>query len=358
MKIKVLHMIHSLVGGGAEKQLRLLANGMNTEIFDVTVFCVNDAGHDIDSQSVNITVANEKSPYKLSYLREIWRVIRDNKPDIVHIWLPASVSIPAMLFAFIQGRKIIFSYRNRMTFNRGLCYPEFLIALICADTIISNHEVIDSNFLYKWLYKLKHGRVIRNAVYVPDNYQKTSLAKVATNKFIFIGRLTKQKNPLILIDAFAALKGRAGWCLEVYGKGELEGAINNLIAIHGLNDKIFMKGFTPDPYLVMQAADCLIFPSLHEGMPNVLVEAFNIGLPVIASNITENINLVNDNESVIWVNPCEVQSISNGVTSFLAMDVESRQKLVINAKKISSEYAIEKMVLSYQYFYKSMSEKL
>ncbi len=354
MKIKVLHMIHSLVSGGAEKQLSLLANNMNVERFGVNVFCVNTNGSEIDTRKVNLFVVKDKNPFKWAYLKSMWHIIRKTDPDIVHIWLPASVSIPAMIFAFLLRKRVIFSYRNRMMFSRWLCYPEYLLVLISAKLIISNHKITYSNILYKLLFWLKNGIVINNAVQVPEMYSKMGNILTDCVKFVFIGRLTAQKNPILLIEALSSIKDRNDWSLDIYGKGELEDTIMSLINSSGLQDKVTIKGFTSEPYAVLKEADCLIFPSIHEGMPNVLIEAFIIGLPVIASDIIENRDIIMDGDAVIWIDPHDKDSISNGVKSFLDMDLATIKNKIMNGKSISSSFSLDKMVKNFENVYSSL----
>lgn len=357
MKIKVLHMIHSLVNGGAEKQMRLLVNNMDTDKFSVSVFCVKDIGNDIDSEAIKVIVAKQKNPFTLEYIREIKQAIKACNPDIVHIWLPASVAIPSLWFAFLNKAKIIFSYRGRMYFNRGLCYPEFLMVMLFADRIISNHKIDNSNILYKGLFKIKQGSIINNAVVVPESFRKLNYASNSQNtKFIFMGRLSELKNPLIVIEAFSHLRDNPDWHLDIYGKGELEQDVQDLITRQGLNSRIFLKGFAAEPYKIMQEADCLLFPSISEGMPNVLVEAFAIGLPVIASDIQGNRHIVEQQNAVIWINPVDVNSIIQGIENFIAMSRQSKAIMLENARCLAMEYTLEAMVNHYEKYYESMSQ--
>ncbi|MFT5548676.1 MAG: hypothetical protein ACI9CO_000593 [Candidatus Azotimanducaceae bacterium] len=166
-KIKLLHFVHSLVSGGAEKQLRLLSDGLDKRKFEVAIFCVDDTGNDIADKRVEIRTPKTRKVTTLSYFNSIYRVVKEFDPDVVHVWLPASVSIPTMIVCRLLDKKVIFSYRNKMHFHRPLSYPRFLVAVACANRIVGNHENVDSHPFFKWLYRQNLGRVINNTVVVP-----------------------------------------------------------------------------------------------------------------------------------------------------------------------------------------------
>lgn len=350
-KIKVMHCIHSLIGGGAEKQLSILANEINKTNFEFSIFCINRNGKDNIRKAVNFYISKAIRISSFDYFVNIWMAIKNSEPDIVHVWLPASITIPAMTFGFLQGKKIIFSYRNRMRFQRWIHYPEYLFALFFADQIISNHDVIQSHPAYRFLYRLKNGIIIHNAVSIPDAYFKTTTPSSDTFKFIFIGRLTSQKNPLTLIHALSKIPKHIPWQLDIYGAGELEDAIIKAIHDRGLDSKVYLKGYTDDPYYVMSKADCLLFPSLHEGMPNVLIEAFAIGLPVIASDIMEIRTIVGSNEALIWINPRDIESIYSGIQYYLSLPVDKLEAHVKAGRLIAQHYSLQSMTSQYESLY-------
>ena len=89
----------------------------------------------------------------------MWKAICHFDPDLIHIWLPESVAIPAMLIGRLQGRKVILSYRGRRRFKRKLTYIEAGLAVLCVDSIVSNHEVLAApsyaSSVFRWLFARK-----------------------------------------------------------------------------------------------------------------------------------------------------------------------------------------------------------
>lgn len=102
--------------------------------------------------------------------------------------------------------------------------------------------------------------------------------------FGHVGRFTPQKNHAFLLDVFAAVAARApGAALVLAGTGPLEEEMRAKAAALGLAGRVRFLGPRQDVPRLLQALDCFLFPSLHEGLPVTLVEAQAAGLPVIAS---------------------------------------------------------------------------
>jgi glycosyltransferase involved in cell wall biosynthesis len=108
---------------------------------------------------------------------------------------------------------------------------------------------------------------------------------------LFVGRLERQKNPLLLIDgiarAMAAASAARNLRLVVIGEGSLRAGAEARARDLGVADRIHWLGFQPREDLpsIMNAADLLVLPSAFEGMPITVLEALACGLPVVATDV-------------------------------------------------------------------------
>lgn len=108
-----------------------------------------------------------------------------------------------------------------------------------------------------------------------------------------IGRFHKQKNHEFLLEVFRAMKDRRqDAVLLLVGTGELEPSIRRRVKELGLEASVIFTGLRFDVPQLLSAMDVFVFPSLHEGMPNTVIEAQATGLPcVIADTITPEADL-------------------------------------------------------------------
>lgn len=113
-------------------------------------------------------------------------------------------------------------------------------------------------------------------------------------RFLFVGRLDDQKGVPVLFDALARLGKSADWKLSLYGAGPEEKNLRRLCLERGFGQRVEFAGFSNDMPAVYRNADLLVLPSLHEGMPNVVLEAMSSGTPILATDIGGTRELLSD----------------------------------------------------------------
>lgn len=141
----------------------------------------------------------------------------------------------------------------------------------------------------------------------------TRVPNVDGFRFLFIGRFTKQKNLLTLIEAFALLtKEIKNISLTLIGDGEERPQIINKILELNIDKDVHLPGFIKNSDLAkfMQSSNCFILPSYFEGFGVVLIEAQAAGLPIIASDIPETKDVVT-NDNAILFNPKDANSLKD-----------------------------------------------
>ncbi|MDX6732582.1 MAG: hypothetical protein QOC54_2530 [Baekduia sp.] len=112
-------------------------------------------------------------------------------------------------------------------------------------------------------------------------------------RVLSVGRLDREKNPLLLADVLAGLDGGGrpsdpDWRLDVVGDGPMRGELEARLAARGQQDRADLKGYVPiDGGLLelYREADVFLHVSWTEGLPQVLFEAFAAGLPVVATDV-------------------------------------------------------------------------
>ena len=120
---------------------------------------------------------------------------------------------------------------------------------------------------------------------------------------LFAGRLEPVKNPAFLVEAYARARTEvANLDLILVGTGSEDRAIADLVAARGLGDRVHLLGALPRErvYALMKGALCLVIPSLAEGHPLVVLEAWAAGIPVLASAVKGLRDLVRDDAGALF----------------------------------------------------------
>ena len=356
-RIRILHCIHSLTSGGAERQMQLLVSVSHRHNMEPGVFCVNDKGNAMPQAATTLYKSSTTNRFNLGIFSSLNRAILDFRPNIIHTWLPASVTIPTMLLATLKQVPCVWSYRNAMFFNRPLTTLEYMLAWPCSARIISNNPVKRSSWPYRLLYRAKSGVEIRNAVRVDPKYRRPLPSHEAHSErlILFAGRITHQKNWRCLIQALPVVRRSHSVKLLVCGDGEERSQLTTLIDQLGLASCISLMGYRSDLHEIMQRADVLVLPSWYEGMSNVFLEALAIGLPCVVSNIPANLNIIEESECALTFNPSSPEELAACLLKlFDSQDLT--QSLIQRGWKVAEKYALDRCAEEHAAVYRSILE--
>ena len=114
-----------------------------------------------------------------------------------------------------------------------------------------------------------------------------------TKTILFIGRLSIQKSPWHLINAFnEIMKQRKDVNLVFIGDGDnyVQNYIKTLIKSYGIENNVVFLGRKKNPYKYLKVSNVLVLSSHFEGTPNVIVESIALGIPIVSSNCTLGIS--------------------------------------------------------------------
>lgn len=135
-------------------------------------------------------------------------------------------------------------------------------------------------------YFWKRTRRKAEIIYNPVNIKFYSQERLPENHHIvMVGRLQEQKNPMMLLDAFLLIeKDFPQYELDFYGEGELKPLLIERVQELGKNDRIHFHGQISDVERILASASLFVMTSDYEGMPNALMEAMAVGVPVISTD--------------------------------------------------------------------------
>lgn len=130
---------------------------------------------------------------------------------------------------------------------------------------------------------------------------------VKDNEFLIIsvGELTKRKNHILVLNTLKRLRDKKVKDIKylICGSGPLEGDLRAEVIREELEKQVIFAGYCTDIQSQLAAADCFVFPSLHEGLPMAMMEAMAAGLPVIGLPIRGNEDLIEHKKGGYLVGP-------------------------------------------------------
>lgn len=285
----IVIFIPSIESGGVEKNLFYILNHIQYK-FD-RVFLVSADQFKNKKITKNIKLLSPSSKYFSDKSRIIksliclYIIIKNfwNKEILIF-------SLQSNLFSIIASKLISSKIILRLNTSPEKYSTNFVKKFIfrimysLADKIIVNSYEFKNNF--KNYYNLD-STVILNPLKIVKTKKKISFFKNFNKlKIICIGRLTHQKDHMTLLKSLELLKYKfkVNFRLYLIGKGYNFNLLSNFIKISGLQKNIKLAGYKENAFEYINSSDLLVLTSRYEGLPNVLIEAQALGVPIISSD--------------------------------------------------------------------------
>ncbi|MDJ0838177.1 MAG: glycosyltransferase [Acidobacteriota bacterium] len=344
-------IIDHLDSGGAQRQLVVLAHLLKKAGHEVRVIVYYDQdffGDELRQAGVTVKLISPGS--KLSRIIKVRTAIRKHKPDAVIAYLHTPgilaelAGFPRRKFAVISSE--LTGTTGVMRKGDGIRYQLHRLA----DAVVTNGQTL-ADFVTRqapWLKNKMH--VIVNCVEldrftVPDKPERPGVPNV-----VVLGRLSPEKNPMVLVRALILLRDRHGVQARVdwYGNpffvdgkpGPNSGVYLELIdgiEKAGLQDQFYVHQPTTDVVPLYQNASIICLPSLYEGMSNVICEALSCGRPALVSRICDNDLLVRPGENGYLFDPENPQELADCLYDFSQLDVNRRAAMGARSRQIAEE---------------------
>jgi glycosyltransferase involved in cell wall biosynthesis len=357
--LKVLHLIPTLEGGGAERQLAMLAVEQSSLGHEVHIALRRSNGVYMElmsSSRVEIHLLGDlRSINPLLFLR-ISALMSRLKPDVVQTWLP-QMDVTGGAVAIWNSVPLVLTERaSKLAFDSS-CLLTWLRKQIGrrAKAVVAN-SATGAGYWQSVLPKNTILCTIPNAIDVVSiqNAPPVSreLTQIDKKVILIVGRLSHQKAVEIVLKAISLLTERGGIRVLIMGDGPLRVELEELIEALNIVDSVVMLPFQLGWWGWLKSADALISMSRYEGNPNVVLEAMVAGCPLIVSDIPEHREILTD-ESASFV-PVE-NSMELAVTiEKLFADPESARKKSELAKKFVGSLTMQRAADAYANVYASV----
>lgn len=171
----------------------------------------------------------------------------------------------------------------------------------------------------------------------------------STPRILSVGRVVHQKGLDLALHALARLKDM-DWHWDIAGDGPRLSELQSLAQVLGIADRVTFLGWQTRKQVAKLnlQSNLFLFPSRHEGMPNAVLEAMAGGLPVIATRIAGNEEIVLDGETGLLVESENVEQLSDAVRKLLSDYVLCKKMGYASRERVEQKYTWKKCAVSYQ----------
>ncbi|MBI4347714.1 MAG: glycosyltransferase [Elusimicrobia bacterium] len=366
---KVLYVSTSTTQGGAEKTLYTLATLLDPKQFQVAavvslkakgVFAekLEAAGHRV------YTLGVQDRP-RFRHLKDLAEIIAANKPDIVHAIMYQAIQLCRALkglgyaqFPLVSAPRV--HYRTRSGFSLFIDKT-----LKPYDTMLVTESEASRKYLLEELrYDSAKVSTIYNGVDIAswpvskaDRTRLRAQLRLNPEDVLVgaVGRLDVQKGHRYLIEAVAKLKAAQPVKLAIAGDGPLRRELESLARQLRVEEDVAFLGEVKDVPAWLSAFDVFALPSLWEGLPNAMLEAMAMGLPVVATNVDGVPEILQHDVDGLLCAPKDSQSLFVQLQD-LVMDPELRSKLGASAKRaIKERFKLMDMISNYEKLYATLA---
>lgn len=365
---KIIFLITKSNFGGAQKYVFELALAAKSRGWNTIVACGGTGGkkaglgllaQKLDEAEIPVVhiphfTRNMSADDDITSFFEVRRLIREERPDILHVTSSKAGGIGALAGRLTRVPHIIFT-------SHGLTVDEvwrprwqrFLIYIGTWFTLLfSHHAIMISRETYQ---RAKHMPAmwhkvtfIKNGVAPVDFFTKDEALKeleitLPQGHTLIggIGELHLNKNWHAAIQALANLPQTVH--LAIIGSGDEYDSLKLHVQKYNLSERVHLLGYIPDAVRYLKAFDVFVLPSKKEGLPYVILEAGLAGLPVVASDLPGNRDIITSGTHGFLIEP--TPTILAASIEMLLRDEGMRRRLgSALQERVMDEFSIHKMI--------------
>ena len=367
----IAHVLFRLGTGGLENGVVNLINTTPDEKYRHVVICMTDYTdfrNRIKKDDVQVYCLNKKPGKDFAVYFRLWKLLREIKPDILHTRNLSALE--AQLSGLLAGIKCrIHGEHGRDIDDVDGTNPRYVLLRRLFRPVIQRYIPMSKD-LDTWLVKQikvpkKKITQIYNGVdlsrfkisndkplnLLPPDFRSSDLMLIGT-----VGRLDPVKDQITLIQAFIHLvKTYPAVCnqirLVIVGDGSLLPKLRELITEAGVDGLIWFAGERNDVAEIMQTMDLFVLPSINEGISNTILEAMATALPVIATDVGGNPELVINNQTGYLVPRQDPIAMAEVFKHYL----DNPDLIAVHGKagraRCESTFSLDRMIVDYMNVY-------
>ena len=368
----VVHVIHRLVMGGLENGLLNLINRMPPERYRHVIVCLKDAtefSQRIQREDVRIICLNRKDGQDFGMFVKLFRILRELRPDIVHTRNIATLE--CQLPAWLAGvRHRIHGEHGWDAYDPGGTNQKLQWLRRAFRPLVQRYIALSSQLNDYLLDKIGVPAVkirqicngVDTAIFQPAHGDKLGIPGCPFPRpgpWVLVGtvgRMHGVKDQMNLVRAFLHLlevrpdlKDTAR--LVLVGEGPLRQEAASVLREAGILDLAWLPGERNDVPDILRGLDVFVLPSQAEGISNAILEAMATGLPVVATAVGGNPDLVVDGATGRLVEAGNPKAMANVLAEYLDNPGQIRRHGEEGLRRVLDQFSLDRMVCQYMAVY-------
>lgn len=377
-KRKIVFIVDTLEVGGAEKSLLAISRMLMTfEPVFIQLFPGGGLHQDFISAKIQIIEMGFRPSYRFKRMAEqTAEVVKKINPCIIHSTLfradivsriiATQLEIPLVSSlvnnSYGKRRYSSLSLLGRLKLKSVQTWDRYTAKTV--DLFISNSRTIKYSNMNALDIDGDKVRVIYRGR-EPKDFERVTPDEISTLReslhlndrkvYLNVSRLLNRKGQIDLVKAFAELlKSKNNCQLLIAGEGTFRDELQAEISALGMDNHITILGSRNDIPTLLKVADFFVFPSHYEGLPGALIEAMMSKIPIIASDIPENLECVSSDSSMIF----PVRDI-NALTKAMAkaQEIDWNHKISRAYEFACNNFDIYKITENYELAYQELLSK-
>lgn len=329
--MNITHVVENLNRGGLERMVIELVKLQHRQGHRCQVVCLFEPGsqaHELDALGIAVTGCHKRRGLDLRALARARQLIRRHDTEVLHTHNAVAHYLGVLASTRLGVRRVI-NTRHGMSLNQR-ARREWLYrrALAGTDTVVTVCEAARRDAIKLGLLPWPKTRVVPNGI-VLDGFAPASPAMrgqlhrmlgLAPERVLIgnVGRLNWAKDQVGLIRAFGLLHAqRPDAALVLIGDGELRAELQCEAAREGVGDSVFLLGDRTDVHELLQGLDLFVLSSLSEGYSIALLEACAVALPIVATDVGGNAEIVHDRRTGRLVPPGDPRALAEAMLALL-----------------------------------------
>jgi glycosyltransferase involved in cell wall biosynthesis len=338
----VFLMTDSFDTGGSERQFAALAESLDTNSFRIRLGCVTKRGSFLDGLGEVTEFPLGGNLYGARSMRtrlRLARYLHHSRISVAHAFdfytnltlIPAArlARVPVVIGSQRQLGDLLTPAKSRAQ----------LTALAWCDRVVCNSRAAADRLVAQGIREARI-IVIRNGL-PPANFAPTAPALSRRRSLLRVGMIarmnTESKNHRIFLRAAARLQSTFPELeLILVGDGPLRPGFERLANDLGIRDHVHFLGNRQDIPAILASIDVSVLPSASESLSNVIIESMAAGVPVVASRVGGNPELITESRGIL-VNPGDDQCLAAAIKRLL-QDASMRVALGHSAKRFAEQH--------------------